>query len=159
MTHLSDSAVQREAEATIVERLGADLGLALIAGGRIPVGENAHVQVDARSEADDVLVEVYARQGSLKGAQLKKVGQDVLKFALLRQSDAWVDSRMILAFASSEAKDSVRGWVAEAARAFEVMLVVVELPADVGDRIRSAQQRQVMVNLSADDAAALADDS
>jgi len=117
------------------------------------------VQVDARSEADDVLVEVCARQGSLKGAQLKKVGQDVLKFALLRQSDAWVDSRMILAFASSEAKDSVRGWVAEAARAFDVMLVVVDLPKDVGDRIRGAQQRQVMVNLSADDASALADES
>jgi hypothetical protein len=82
VTHLSDSAVQREAEAMIVDGLGAQLGVGLLPGGRLQVGGGAHVQVDARSENGGVLVEAHARQGALKGAQLKKVGQDILKFAL-----------------------------------------------------------------------------
>ena len=157
MNHLSDSVVQREAEAMIVERLGERLGLGLIAGGRIDVGGGAHVQVDARTEAGDVIVEAYARHGVLKGAQLKKVAQDVLKFALLRRLEGSVDARMILAFASSEAMNSIRGWVAEAARAFDVELIKVDLPPELRQRILAAQQRQVMVNLSADEAAALED--
>jgi hypothetical protein len=35
------------------------------------------VAVDARSPDNSVFVEAYARQSSLKGAQLKKIGQDI----------------------------------------------------------------------------------
>jgi hypothetical protein len=157
VTHLSDSAVQRDAEAMIVAELGAQFGISLLPGGRLQVGGGAHVQVDARSENNGVLVEAYARQGALKGAQLKKVGQDILKFALLRQTGGWAEARMILAFASNEAKESIRGWLAQAAEVFEVELVVVALAREASERILAAQQRQVMVNLSADEAAALAD--
>ncbi|MGH2777391.1 MAG: hypothetical protein ACRDJB_01955 [Actinomycetota bacterium] len=158
VTHLSDSAVQRAAEVKIVQQLATELGVALLPGGRIQIGGGgAYVQVDARSAHDDVIVEAYARQGALKGAQLKKVGQDILKFALLRRTAGWVDARLILAFASAEAKESIRGWVAQAAEVFEVEFVVVDLPPEDREQILAAQQRQVMVNLSADEADALAD--
>jgi hypothetical protein len=49
--------------------LGVDLG----PGDRINVGGGAHLQVDARSEDNGVLVEAYARHGVLKGAQLKRL--------------------------------------------------------------------------------------
>lgn len=109
MPHLSGSAVQRQAETSIVQKIGADLGVVLIPGGRISVGGGAHVQVDARTDEGDLLVEAYARQGALSGAQLKKVGQDILKLALLRRTEGWSDARMILAFASLGAKNSIRG--------------------------------------------------
>ncbi len=157
VTHLSDSAVQREAEAMIMRQLGTNLGVALLPDRRMHVGGGAFVQVDARPNEDKVIVEAYARQGALKGAQLKKVGQDILKFALLRRTAGCADSRMILAFASDEAKESIRGWVAQAAAVFEVELVAVHLPPEASEKILAAQQRQVMVNLSPDELAALED--
>ena len=155
MSQLSDSAAQRDAEWFIVDAVASRLGVPLGPGGRIDVGGGAHVEVDAQAEDGTVVVEAYARQGALKGAQLKKVAQDVLKFALLRRTDGWSSTRMVLAFASGEAKDSIRGWVAQAAHLFDVELVAVDIPSDVRQRILAAQRRQVMVNLSADEAAAL----
>jgi hypothetical protein len=157
MSHLSDSSVQREAEAFILDAVATRLGMTLRGDSRIEVGGGAHVEVDGQSVDGSVIVEAYARHGTLKGAQLKKVAQDVLKFALLRRTDGWGTARMILAFASTEAKDSIRGWVAQAVLAFEVELLVVEVPADVTQRILAAQRRQVMVNLSADEAESLTD--
>jgi hypothetical protein len=157
MSHLSDSSVQGEAEAFILDGVATRLGMTLRGICRIEVGGGAHVEVDGQSEDGTVIVEAYARHGTLKGAQLKKVAQDVLKFALLRRTDGWGTARMILAFASTEAKDSIRGWVAQAVLAFEVELLVVEVPADVTQRILAAQRRQVMVNLPADEAESLTD--
>ena len=158
MAHLSDSAAQRVAEAVIVERLGDLLDVKLTAGGRVSVGGGAYVEVDARSDESGVFVEAYARQGRLKGAQLKKVGQDILKLALLRRLPQYVDARIIIAFASPGAHDSIRGWLARAAEEFGVELMTVDIPADVREQIIEAQQRQVMVNLTVDEALALEDE-
>jgi hypothetical protein len=150
MPHLSDSAVQRAAEASIVEGLASAIGVVLQAAGPIQVGGGARVEVDARSADGQILVEASARQGSLKGAQLKKVGQDLLKFALLRQLPEFADARLILAFASEDACGSVRGWLARTAHEFRIELTVVALPHRLKVEILEAQGRQVMVN-QADD--------
>lgn len=156
--HLSDSAVQRAAEAVIVERLATELGVPLHVGGRVPVGGGAHIEVDALSTDDTVFVEAYARQGALKGAQLKKIGQDILKLALLRRQPEYVEARVLIAFASTEARDSIRGWLARAAGEFGIELCTVDVPADLRDQILEAQQRQVMVNLSVDEALAVVEE-
>lgn len=158
MPHLSDSAAQRDAEAVIIDRLSADLDVSLVAGGRVPVGNGAYVEVDARSPDNDVFVEAYARQGALKGAQTKKVGQDILKMALLRRMPQYADTRTIIAFASHEARASLRGWLARAADEFGVELRAVDVPGDLRERVLQAQQRQVMVNLSPDEERILAEE-
>lgn len=146
--HLSDSSVQRLAEATIIAALAHSIGLELLANpGRITLAGDVWVEVDARSPDSSVFVEAYARQGSLKGAQLKKIGQDILKLALLQREASFADTRAIIAFASDEARDSVRGWLRRAADAFGVELLVVPISEDLRNEILSAQRRQVMVNV------------
>ncbi len=148
--HLSDSSVQRRAEANIIAALAESQGLVLVPNpGRITLAGDVWVAVDARSPDNSVFVEAYARQGSLKGAQLKKIGQDILKLALLKRETTFADSRVIIAFASPEACDSVRGWLRRAAQAFDVELLVVQISEDLRNEILSAQSRQVMVNIDA----------
>jgi hypothetical protein len=146
---LSDSTIQKKAEKEIVEAAALALGVPLVRDRevtKISVGENAHVEVDAISPDGAVVVEAYARQGTLKGAQLKKIAQDVLKLSLLERSGAHVDRRVIV-FASAEAEQSVRGWVRLAAEHFGVEFLVVKISQDLRDLILSAQGRQVMVNV------------
>lgn len=81
----SDSAIQRDAEGAIVAALAAKLGVTLVSGGTLPLSGGVTIQLDARSEDGKFAVEAYARQGVLRGGQLKKIAQDVLKLALLRR--------------------------------------------------------------------------
>lgn len=84
---------------------------------------------------------------SLRGAQLKKIGQDILKLALLKREATFTGTRAIIAFASAEARDSVRGWLRRAADAFGVELLVVAIPEDLRNEILSAQSKQMMMNV------------
>ncbi|WP_353952524.1 hypothetical protein V6K52_03505 [Knoellia sp. S7-12] len=146
--HLSDSAVQRNAESAIVEALAAQLGCkGELKPKRVSVLGGSYVQLDACSDDERILVEAYARQGKLKGAQIKKISQDILKLALLKRDPGLSDSRAIAVFASEEARDSIKGWIRSAAEQFGIELVVVEIPEALRDEIMVAQARQVMVNV------------
>lgn len=153
--HQSDSAVQREAETAIIDALAAKLGVALVGGGTLPLDGGAHIHLDARSENGKVVVEAYARQGTLKGGQLKKIAQDVLKLALLRREPGYTDVRPIIVFASEEARSSITGWVQHAAGVFGVELHVVDIDQGLREAILATQFRQKMVNV---DVSAVADD-
>lgn len=108
--HLSDSAVQRNAEGAIVQALAKRLGFeGALKAKRVAVLGGGYVQLDACSEDDRILVEAYVRQGKLKGAQIKKISQDILKLALLKRDPQLRDSRAIAVFASVEARDSITG--------------------------------------------------
>lgn len=145
--HLSDSAVQRNAEGAIVAALAAKLGFeGALKPKRVRVLGGGFVQLDACSDDESILVEAYARQGKLKGAQIKKVSQDILKLALLKRDPRLRDSRAIAVFASEEARGSVTGWIRSAADQFGIELAVVDIPEALRDEIKSAQARQVMVN-------------
>lgn len=144
--HVSDSAVQRRAEEVILRQLSRDVGLSL-SPQPITLG-TVKVHVDGVDADETLLAEVYARQGALKGAQLKKISQDVLKLALLRRDERFANARTLIAFASEEARDSVRGWLREAAEQLEVELVVVDVPEELRADIRQAQARQKMTNVS-----------
>lgn len=156
--HPSSSAVQVEAEARIVAAVAAALRLDLINDRSItsiPIGDQVHVEVDAATRDRSTVVEAYARQGSLKGAQLKKIAQDVLKLALIKAERAPAETRAVIAFASDEARQSISGWVQEAADRFGVTLLTVEIPTDLRNKIVHAQNRQIMINVDevADDMA------
>ena len=146
--HLSDSAVQRNAEGAIVEALAAQLGFeGALKPKRVTVLGGSFVQLDACSDDESILVEAYARQGKLRGAQIKKISQDILKLALLKRDPRLSDSRAIAVFASEEARGSITGWIRSAAEQFGIELVVVDIPDTLRDEIKSAQARQVMVNV------------
>lgn len=145
-TYLSDSRVQQEAEPVIVEAAASVTGHGPLAPARVTLEGGTYVDVDGVSVDRAVFVEAYARQGSLKGAQIKKISQDILKLAMIRRLHP--DAQTVIAFASEEAHDSIRGWLRHAAETLSVRLLVVDIPADLRARIRTAQEGQVMVNLT-----------
>jgi hypothetical protein len=149
-TSKSRSHVQTEAEIEILDPLGQDLGLTFVRSpGRIDVAP-AYVNVDGATPDGSVLVEAYARQGKLKGAQPKKVAQDILKFALVKREAGQQNVRTIIAFASAEAHKSIAGWVKQAAVEFGVELHVVNIQPELRAEILRVQGLQVMVNKAAD---------
>ncbi|WP_270888934.1 hypothetical protein [Pedococcus sp. 5OH_020] len=144
--HQSDSAVQRNAETAIVEALATKLGFkGALSPKRVTVPGGSFVQLDACSDDESILVEAYARQGRLKGAQIKKISQDILKLAPLKRDPRMSDSRAIAVFASEEARDSITGWIRSAAEQFHIEQLVVDIPDSLRDEIKAAQAREVMV--------------
>jgi len=71
MQHPSDSATQRQAEALIREEIADALGVEL-KPKLVMLGERATVAVDGASQDESVLVEIFARQGTLKAGQKQK---------------------------------------------------------------------------------------
>jgi hypothetical protein len=149
---LSDSAVQREAEPIILARAAALLGVRSLAPGRFPLANGVEVHVDGVSPDGRVFIEAYARQGPLKGAQLKKIGQDILKLSLVRRT-AETEVRTVIVLASEEAKQSIRGWLRHATEVLGIEIVVVEISDALRAGIKAAQARQVMVNVAIGDIA------
>lgn len=148
--HVSDSAVQRGAEGAIIAALADKIKVPLVPGGYVTLDVGVKIQLDARSDDGKVLVEAYARQGKLKGGQLKKVAQDVLKLAWIRQDPAFADARGIVVFASEEALMSVTGWMRQAAKEFGVEMCDVSIDDELRSQIVEAQERQKMVNVTAE---------
>jgi len=93
-----------------------------------------------------VIVEAFARQGTLRGGQFHKVARDALEPITI--SHGRTDTRMILAFADEDAARCVRGksWLAEALQMCAVDVRVVHLDESLRAELRAAQTRQVMVN-------------
>jgi hypothetical protein len=144
---LSDSEVQTKAEADILDALGRKRHTALIQKPTwIDLGGGTHIEVDAVSDDRTVVVEAYACQGRLKGAQLKKIAQDILKLALVKHQPGWGGANAIIVFASPEAHDSISGWLRLAAETFGIEFEVVHIPDTLREEILRAQQRQLMVN-------------
>jgi hypothetical protein len=146
--HPSSSAVQTKAERKIVCALARKCGIELVhQPGKILLGGGVYVEVDGATPDLSVVVEAYARQGKLKGAQLKKISQDILKLALLKRESGHEIRRAVIAFASQEARASISGWIQQAAVAFGIEFIVVEIPEELRAEIRDAQDRAIMVNL------------
>ncbi len=145
MAHPSDSREHQSAEALILHAVSAVVGIEL--GPRsLRLDGGARVDVDGVAPDESVLVEVFAHQGRLKGAQFHKVARDALKLITLRRSRN--DSRLILAFGDADAAACVSGnsWLAEALRTWGIEVLDVDLDDEVRTGLRVAQARQVMVN-------------
>jgi len=145
MVHQSDSHEQRSAEPLIRQAVSTAVGVELEPRS-LRLDGGARVDVDGVAPDESVLVEIFAHQGRLKGAQFHKVARDALKLVTLRRSRS--SCRLIIAFGDPEAAACVSAgsWLAEALRVWEIEVVVVDLNEDVRASLRSAQARQVMVN-------------
>jgi hypothetical protein len=135
--HSSDSSEQKIAEKPILMALEAMLGIRFDESSDF--GIELAVKPDAVSSPNKIVVEVYARIGAVKGAQLHKIKGDILKLAFIGQR-LGVEWKKILCFASKEAASYASGatWVAEAARAFGVEVLVVDIPEDIRTSIVTA---------------------
>lgn len=143
--HRSDSLAQREVEQLIRVGVAELVGLPL-APRSFELPNGSRVDVDGADANGEVFVEIFARQGRLKGAQFHKVARDALKLITLTKD--WEGVRRIIAFGDGEAAACVRGssWLSEALTSWNVEVVVVDLDQTVRDGIQAAQARQVMIN-------------
>lgn len=140
--HPSLSEVQQEAETVALELLRRRDGYKTLAAREVPVG-SARCKPDGVNSSGSRIVEIYARVGQLKGAQSKKVATDILKFAAIRQQPGFTGSRCEIWFVDKTAKESVKGWMKEAASIFEVDLKVLpDFPEELRGRLLKAQERQ-----------------
>lgn len=145
MAHPSDSREHRSAEAMILGAVSSAVGIEL--GPRsLRLDGGARVDVDGVAPDESILVEVFAHQGRLKGAQFHKVARDTLKLITLRRSRN--GSRLILAFGDTDAAACVSGnsWLAEALGTWGIEVLAVDLDDEVRTGLQVAQARQVMVN-------------
>ena len=143
--HVSDSLVQRRAEEVIRGLLAERLGVVL-APRIIKLKAGAPVQVDAASPDDRVLAEIFARQGTLKGGQQKKVAIDTLKLITVRKERPGTELVLCFADQAAAAYATGAGWLAQALRTWEVRVEVVDISQELRDEILAAQRTQTMVN-------------
>jgi len=143
--HASDSSEQQAAEAYILQALALKRDFTFCDDNKLPI--DLGVKPDAIDMKNKVVVEVYARVGELKGAQLHKVKGDILKLLLIQEhlGENW---RKVLCFASEDAAKYTKGksWVAKAVSTFGIEVEVIELPADIRVSVLGAQKRQIMTN-------------
>lgn len=143
--HASNSSEQQQADAFILKSLENKLNLNFKHEKTLPIV--SVVQLDAIDLINKTIVEVYAHIGKLKGAQHDKIMGDILKLIYIEKElkGKW---RKIICFADDAAAQYLRGtsWVAKAARTFDVEVRVVDLPEEQLNKVKSAQERQRMVN-------------
>ena len=141
----SDSSEQRAAEEMIRSQVAAYLGKEL-KSITLTLESGAAVQVDGAAEDESAFVEIFARQGALKGGQRHKVATDALKLITIGRSRPGAD--LVIAFADEQAASyATRGtWMSEALATWGVKVLVVKLDDKIRDGIRDAQVRQQMVN-------------
>lgn len=136
-----DSTIQRDAEPLMIAAVAEAMGVPLTKK-KLTLPGGAYAEVDGVSEDGTVLVEAFAHQGKMIGAQLRKVAEDALKLITLAKGRT--DMRLTVVFADDEAAKGFlgRSWKAEALRIWGVEVLVVELHGDVRAGIRDAQVRQ-----------------
>lgn len=135
---------QRDAERVMLDQLAADLAVTL-EPAVLTVPSGARVEVDGADAGRTVLVECWAHQGRPKSAQRHKVLADALKLA-------WIATtinprpRLILCMSDPLAVapflPTSGAWAAQAFQDFGIEILVVDLPADVRQRVDEAQARQ-----------------
>lgn len=143
LRHPGHSTEQQQAESVMRDTLAATLGIDL-RPARIHLPSGARVDVDAVSDDPPVLAELWAHQGPPKGAQSKKVLADALKLHHLAGHLA-VGHRLILGLADNAAAHNfttARTWYADALRTLHIEVVVIDLPDDLRELVRTAQHRQ-----------------
>ncbi|MEV4638093.1 hypothetical protein AB0J80_12150 [Actinoplanes sp. NPDC049548] len=135
---------QRDAERVMLDLLGLQLGVVL-EPARIVVADGTRVEVDGADAERSVLVECWAHQGPPKVAQKHKVLADTLKLT-------WIATkieprpRLFLCLGDPLAArpflPTSKSWAAHALQDLGVTIAVVDLPLEVKDSVRAAQQRQ-----------------
>lgn len=144
--HSSSSDEQQLAEPFMLQALNTKLGLNL-KSVHLPLNDGVKVQLDGLDEERNVVCEIYARVGELKGSQPDKIASDILKMHFYEIFSGCA-VRKIMCFSNEAAARKLvgRSWLASAAKVFNVEIHIIELPPEIRERIVTAQRRQKMVN-------------
>lgn len=137
------SGEQRAAERVILDLLGKRLGQVL-EPTRITMPSGVRAEVDGADPERTILVECWAHQGMVKSAQRHKVLADAFKLSWIATT-IYPRPRLILCLSDPAAAApfvSLRSWPAQALRDAGIEVIVVELPTEIRQHIKAAQQRQ-----------------
>jgi hypothetical protein len=144
MSHPGRSDEQQSAEGLILDLLAKQTGLTYTSEKVVCGDEYVEIDGVGRDESGKVieLVEAYARQGKLKGGQLKKPTDDAARLMLARKQFSPRPS-LRLAWCCPEAIGQIeRGWRGLALKEMNVQLTQIELDDKTEVAIRAAQIRQ-----------------
>jgi len=146
MKHASDSTEQISAEQHLLGKLKDKINVSL-ESAKIKLPSGVVIQFDGYNEKEKILCEVYARIGALKGSQPDKVASDILKM-LLVEKELNQKFEKHYCFSSEEAAKKLIGnsWLGATAKRFNVKIHVFELPIEMTETIKKAQERQKMIN-------------
>jgi hypothetical protein len=137
-----NSVEQQEAEGLLLGLLGKSLGVTLVKK-RFELPAGGWMEIDGYCDSPRMLCEAWAHIGKPRQAQKYKVMADAMKL-LYSASLAPCQQRLILAFADDDAAGHFRGdsWMAQALKAKNIEIHVVQLPSEVREKIVLAQERQ-----------------
>jgi hypothetical protein len=137
-----DSLEQKQAEELLIRLLAEKLETSLCKK-RFPVPDGTWLEVDGYCETPSMLCEAWAHQGPPKPAQKNKVMADAFKL-LYVANFCPPPVRLVLCFGDRDAAAhfSGRSWMARALEKSGIEVVTVDLPAEVKNLLRRAQQRQ-----------------
>lgn len=141
MSFSSDSSTQRSAEQLILDAVAREIGVPLHPE-RLSLEGGAVVDVDGVAADESVFVEIFAHQGQLKGGQRHKIAGDALKLITIARGRTPAPV-LILAFGEPAMLKFLEGksWLAAAANAWGIRIVIAELDEAVRNGIRDAQAR------------------
>lgn len=138
--HDSRSDVQQEIEQVVLPILSERFGVKLLPRRKLHFDANTWCEPDGATEDESVIVEIYAHQGVLAGAQRHKPAVDLLKLATLRQTRP--KARLVFVFLDDEAYGSFAGWKAFAAATFGVDVISMPIDPEHVTRILKTQGAQ-----------------
>ena len=135
---------QRDAERVMLDLLGRQLNVAL-EPATIAIASGARVEVDGADANRTVLIECWAHQGSPKAAQRHKVLSDAFKLTWISRT-IYPRPRLILCLSDPVAAAPFlpggKSWAAQALQDLDIGVWVVDLPDEVRQMVRAAQERQ-----------------
>ncbi len=101
---------------------------------------NFEYPLDGVNSTGSRMVEINAHTGKLESVDLPKVTEDILRFAAIKGQPGREKARCEIYFVDEKARDSIAGWIREAAAELGVGLLVVEgFPAKLHKKLVKAQ--------------------
>ena len=87
------------------------------------------------------MVKINPHVGTMKSVDLPKVTEDILRFAAIRSQPGREKAKCEIYFVDQKARDSISGWIREAAAELGVDLLVIEgFPEKLHRKLTRAQQ-------------------
>ena len=102
--------------------------------------------LDGVNSTGSRMVEINAHAGKLESIDLPKVTEDILRFAAISQQPGREKSRCEIYFVDQEARDSITGWIKQAAAELDVHLEVVDgFPGKLRKQLVEAQKSRTRI--------------
>jgi hypothetical protein len=102
--------------------------------------------LDGVNSTGSRMVEINAHAGKLESVDMPKVTEDILRFAAIRQQPGRERSKFEIYFVDAEARDSISGWIREAAAELGVGLEVVDgFPEKLRSKLIKAQKSRTKI--------------